>query len=63
MGKLYVENQIDYEHLGNWCKELANDGNQLIVCENMGADWLPFQPLVELHGQKKRSIEAIWTNY
>ncbi len=30
---------IDYKALGAWC---ANRSGQIIVCENQGADWLPF---------------------
>jgi hypothetical protein len=63
MGKYYVHRDIDYSHLGDWCKDLASLNHQVIVCENLGADWLDFKPLVEMHGQKKRSIEAIWTNF
>lgn len=57
-GKYYRHNKIDFPHLANWCKERAG---QVLVCENMGADWLPFQPLKELYGQKnKLTYEAIW---
>lgn len=36
---------------------------QVIVCENMGANWLPFSPLVTIGGQKNNNrTEAIWTN-
>lgn len=56
--KYRYKNDIkDYCALGNWCKAL--DG-QVIVCENLGADWLSFVPLLELSGQRKRSIEMIW---
>lgn len=30
---------IDFAHLANWCR--SREG-QVIVCENSGADWLPF---------------------
>lgn len=59
-GKYYEESTIEYDQLGDWCLGQAKDGHQVIVCENLGADWLPFKPLVELHGQKKKSVEAIW---
>lgn len=32
---------IDYAALGEWCRTRKG---QVIVCENEGADWLPFQP-------------------
>jgi hypothetical protein len=40
----------------------------VIVCENEGADWLPFRPhgrhktLNRKDGQQGYSREAIWTN-
>lgn len=55
--KLYVCNTIDYWALRDWCKFRQG---QVIVCEQMGADWLPFVPLTELSGQRKKSIEAMW---
>src|SRR5208282_2092618 len=32
---------IDYQNLSDWCRRLQG---QVIVCENEGANWLPFQP-------------------
>lgn len=58
-GDLYVENQIDYNQLRDWC--LSRKG-QVIVCENSKADWLPFKPLVQLCGQKHKTLEVIYTN-
>lgn len=66
-GLLYKHNclQIDYKELGQWCK---NRLGQVIVCEELGATWLPFKYLVEGRGQKtgmQRNecyIEGIWTN-
>jgi site-specific DNA-adenine methylase len=58
-GDLYVENQIDYKELADWC--LSRKG-QVIVCENSKADWLPFKPLVQLCGQKHKTLEVIYTN-
>jgi hypothetical protein len=39
VGSLYVHSDIDYTKLADWC--VSRQG-QLIVCENDGADWLPF---------------------
>lgn len=39
VGQYYVHAGIDYERLAEWC--LSRRG-QLMVCENNGADWLPF---------------------
>lgn len=43
-GKHYAHNSggIDFAHLADWCRERPG---QVIVCENDGADWLPFSPL------------------
>jgi site-specific DNA-adenine methylase len=58
-GQYYKENKIDYNELTEWCKSRKG---QVIVCENMKADWLPFEPLVIISGQKHKTTEAIWTN-
>jgi hypothetical protein len=50
---------IDYAALGAWC---ATRQGQVIVCENVGAAWLPFRPWREIRGSRKASHEAIWTN-
>lgn len=49
---------IDYKSLASWC--LSRKG-QIIVCENMDADWLPFEKLVNLRGQKNSNVEAIFS--
>jgi len=46
-GSRYTCNEVDFSHLSNWCK--AREG-QVIVCENDGADWLPFVPLASIGG-------------
>lgn len=56
-GKYYANNKIDYQPLGEWCKERKG---QVIVCENDGADWLDFKELVDLKGQKHLRKEVIW---
>lgn len=54
--------KIDYTSLGTWCKSRRG---QVMVCENVGATWLPFQPYLTIkstegaHG-KKQSEEALW---
>jgi hypothetical protein len=58
-GSYYPCKVGDYDALGAWCR--ARQG-QVIVCENEGADWLPFQPFATLkaglngHGSR----EVIW---
>lgn len=60
-GKRYVFNStgIDYPSLSKWC--IGRVG-QAIVCEGVGADWLPFKPLTIQRTNKKMSKEAIWSN-
>ena len=41
-GKEYRCNTVNYNNLGEWCK---NRIGQVIVCENTMAQWLPFEPL------------------
>lgn len=50
---------IDFPALGRWCE--ARRG-QVIVCENEGADWLPFEPLRAVKTTRKtgRSAEVVW---
>jgi len=52
---------IDYAHLGRWAR--SRDG-QVIVCERVGADWLPFERL-GIFGAvrgKKTCEEAVWVS-
>jgi site-specific DNA-adenine methylase len=51
--------EIDFAALARWCS--AREG-QVIVCENEGADWLPFVPLdaVKTTRAGRRSREVVW---
>ncbi len=44
-GKHYVHgsSKLDYPALGEWCTRRVG---QVIVCENAGATWLPFEPFM-----------------
>lgn len=58
----YGRDQIDYDALGQWCRQ--RDG-QVIVCENTGADWIPFEHFRNVKANESRtggkiSQEAIW---
>lgn len=60
----YPSRAINFGHLGTWCRTRKG---QVMVCENVGADWLPFSPFLrsksmESSRRKKKSYEAIWTN-
>jgi 16S rRNA G966 N2-methylase RsmD len=50
---------IDFAALAAWCR--TREG-QVIVCENEGADWLPFEPLdaVKTTRAGRRSREVVW---
>lgn len=52
--------QLNYAELAMWCR--ARRG-LVIVCENAGADWLPFRHLADVKTTRseKRSKEVIWT--
>ncbi len=61
-GRRYRQQVVDYNALRDFC--LTRRG-QVIVCENMGAGWLPFQPVVNRRGirsryQKSTAQEGIW---
>lgn len=59
-GSKYRESHVDYRELAAWCRGRPG---QVIVCENVGANWLPFRPshIVNSIGGLK-SPEAVWTN-
>ena len=54
---------VDYVALASWCRSLKG---QVIVCENDGADWLPFRHLARAEstlskrGARPRPGEAVW---
>jgi len=58
-GKHYVFSDVDYTRLGHWCESRRG---HVIVCENEGADWLPFQRFKATAGAVpgKQSNEVIW---
>ena len=60
-GGRYRFKGLDYEALGNWCRSLPG---QVLVCENEGADWLPFKPLARTinRGGANKAMEMLWTN-
>lgn len=57
----YGSSGINYADLGMWCRQRRG---QVIVCENDGAEWLPFKKLHESKTTRagKRSQEVIWLN-
>jgi hypothetical protein len=62
-GKSYPDHAIDYSSLAQWVRTLPG---QVIVCEQEGANWLPFRSFVETRGtggykMPGTSKEVIWT--
>ena len=51
--------EIDFASLADWCK--LREG-QVIVCENMRANWMPFFPIGNMHGAAHDTTEAVWCN-
>lgn len=56
--------KINFENLAVWCRERHG---QTIVCEQDGAEWLPFRPFLKAKSNEsvnggKISSESIWTN-
>jgi len=52
---------LDFNKLAEWCK---SRNGQVIVCENMKADWLDFKPMVQIQGAcQTNTTEAIWSNH
>lgn len=58
-GKYYRQSSknINFDSLSKWCRSRRG---QVIVCENLGANWLPFKSLKEMRGSQKMSTEAMW---
>ena len=50
---------LDFEALGEWTRDRVG---QVIACENVGADWLPFAPLGSFKATRGRSLEAIYVH-
>ncbi len=61
----YKHGKVDYSRLAEWCRSLPG---QVIVCEQLGADWLPFRSSHEVSGIRgkmrgqagTRSQEVVW---
>lgn len=55
----FGSSQINYSALAEWCKSRPG---QVIVCENDGANWLPFMQLADVKTTRRdtRSEEVYW---
>lgn len=63
-GSRYPHQPGDFDALGQWCE---SQQGFVMVCENDGADWLPFRPFASIKAmdgacREGRSREVIWTN-
>ena len=58
-GRGYIHNKIDFDALADWCRSLPG---AVDVCENLGAEWLPFEPLYDSRnaGNRNSSREVVW---
>jgi hypothetical protein len=54
-GSHYRHSDIDYRHLGKWSLERQG---QIIVCENEGADWLPFMSFKTVKGSTNKNKDS-----
>ena len=61
-GRHYRINHVDHGEIGRWARTLpATAPDQTIVCEQQGADWLPFEPLASIHiAGRHVSHEMVW---
>lgn len=63
-GSYYPQQPDNFQELGMWCQERKG---LVMVCENTGADWLPFKHLAETKSNegekgKGKSSEVVWFN-
>lgn len=50
---------LDFNFISDWCRSRIG---QVMVCENSAATWMPFIPLKNLTGARKKTKEVFWTN-
>lgn len=60
-GRYYRHSDVDFVSLGDWCRGRSG---QVIVCEQEGADWLPFRRFESAKTARngQRSAEVVWTS-
>ena len=62
-GTRYRQMSVNYELLAGWCRTRLG---QVIVCENLGASWLPFEPIkhrqisIKSRYQHANTQEVMW---
>lgn len=57
-GRYYRFRDVDYPGLARWVGEISS--STVIVCEQQGADWLPFESLASIKSTKGRSEEVVY---
>lgn len=50
---------LDFEQLGTWSRERLG---QVLVCEQLGADWLPFSASAKGRGMSGERSTLLWSN-
>jgi hypothetical protein len=50
---------LDFAELGMWCRERQG---QILVCEQSGADWLPFSGSAKGRGMQGEQDTLLWSN-
>lgn len=58
-GSRYRHSEVDYRHLRTWC---ADRRGQVIVCEQEGSTWMPFEPMGGLKSTRGSSSEVVWVS-
>lgn len=58
-GRHYPYQPDSFAELAAWCRSLSG---LTIVCENEGADWLPFRAMGSIKSRRGSSAEVVWTN-
>lgn len=58
-GRYYRVHDVDHHAVGRWARKLPGD---VIVCEQAGADWLPFETLANIKSTRGRSSEVVYLN-
>lgn len=56
-GRYYRYSDVDYAHLAGWVERLPG---RVIVCEQEGADWMPFANLASIKSTRGRSSEVVY---
>jgi site-specific DNA-adenine methylase len=55
--KFYRESNIDFKLLAKWCR---SRNGQVIVCEQNGASWLPFNHQIKIKSLKSHWSQEVW---